>query len=419
MIEGSRAGAVAVSRRCSILGAPHRSASWLGQWASLALLGAASLAACGGSDDRPVDDDSPADARRADDPTDARTDDPTDARTDAPAETTHVCEERHLVCGTVGAESCGSCGFTATCLPEQTGCLEARPLDFQQAVSLAGFDAVDFHGRFVTLGQTEAGSTPVIAVSDGGRITSLGTANNSFGQSFGHSAGAVYWRASNGALQLLAEGATSAISAVTGLGFSRCVNLAITGRDILCSSGNGILRYLLNSDIGATLEVNDSGAVGGSLVAEGDRFYYTSGGVLHGQSLTTRAALPVAPQLPPGLTIVGLTTDELFLRAGGEPDPAQLWRMPLDGATATLMLTDERFDVLGIAPGEVILGENVPIQRIGRLTVASREIEPLLTSHPVVRASKRGDGRYAFLGSFSVRAGDTDGFLNDLLQLTR
>src|SRR4051812_28763067 len=83
--------------------------------ASLAVaLAAAALAACGGGSGG--HSAPPADAAVG-----------SDASVDAEPQLT-ACQQQHLVCGRLGTEVCGTCDFTATCLPDQTGCLATPPV---------------------------------------------------------------------------------------------------------------------------------------------------------------------------------------------------------------------------------------------------------------------------------------------------
>lgn len=348
--------------------------------ARLAALGAALLTACSNDTEGTAIDASAPDAAQSD---------------AAVADAQSACEAQHLVCGTLGTGSCGTCEFAATCLPDQTGCLEVR-----QIVSLLGapipqtFDAVDLGDRILLYASDpRSNQNSVYEISDAGEVRRL----DSSVQSFSHTATTARWVGFDNRVRGVSAGSFTSTLPTT----ATCTNFAVTPSSLLCDqfddgSGNGgIYQFVGGTSTQIVQELNVT-----DLAVSGDRLYYLSGGALHGRSLSTGNVLPTSSSESNASTILGVTSDEVFLLTTGKYPARTISRMPLDGSALMPLFTDAVFDVLGVATGEVLLSERVPDQRIGRVLASTAQAERLLAqpTYTISSAAKR-DGAYVFLGS--------------------
>jgi hypothetical protein len=203
-------------------------------------LAAAALVACGGSSGGPGAPPADAPVR-------------IDASVDAEPQQT-ACQQQHLVCGRLGTESCGTCDFTATCLPEQTGCLATPPVTNASLSSI--ITTVEFPDRRFAFGFSGI-RRAIYEINDTGTATLIDTETNQTTtpiiDALGRSDQAAFWAYEDGTIRTRPVGGATAT--VTRIADS-CVSLAATASYLLCGledltntdqHNNGVWRYPLSN----------------------------------------------------------------------------------------------------------------------------------------------------------------------------
>jgi len=317
-----------------------------------------------------------------------------------------ACQQDHLVCGRLGADSCGTCEFTATCLPDQTGCTLTTRLVAASSLLpdlTAIITVADFTDRRIVLSGTSR--RQIDEISDAGAVTQL--AIDSAGQpklkTLGDNAGAVFWALDDGTLwKRPLGGPTASFTNVTVF----CDSLAASDSYLLCSTttnGNAIIRYSLSTAIADSV-LATTGVVDVRL--HGTTGYYISdgGGPLAMFNVTTMTPIAVTGQLPAVVSaLYGVTGDSIVVRAGAASTSQELWRISLDGATAERLSSLDRIEVIGLAQvGPVVRDLTDPLH-IGVFSLATKAIDTLLAhaDYDIRFATSRG-GELWFTGTDGI-----------------